>query len=245
MDDIKKPLLITLIILIALWIYTLIGPAIPVNMHSVVSTKDSVFTTTGEGKVSVIPDQAVLRLGMQVNTPTVAQGQSDLNNKINTLLDQLKNMGIEKKDIKTENYSISPTYSTSNTITGYSIQSTLVITVRDIKNANSIIDTATKAGLNSIGGIEFTLSDKTQQDSLNEARKQAIQQAKDKARDLARLSGISLGRIIDVQEQNDQQPRPVMMNAMAKTDSSAVPATATEPGSTDVTLQISLSYEIK
>lgn len=245
MSDIKKPILITLTILIAIWIYSFIGPAIPVNIHSVVTNKDNLFTTIGEGKVSVIPDQAVLRLGMQVSAPTVAQGQSEVNNKINALLDKLKEMGVEKKDIKTENYSISPAYDSSSKINGYTISSTLVVTVLNMSNVNSIIDTATKAGLNSINGVEFTLSDSLKEKTLNQAREQAIKQAKDKAQNLARISGMTLGRIINVQEQQNDQPRPLMMNAFAKTDVTSTPPTSLEPGSTDVIIQISLTYETK
>jgi uncharacterized protein YggE len=246
MNDLKKPILITIIILASIWMYSLFGPALPITINSVVSNKDSLFTSSGEGKTSVIPDQAVIRMGMQVTSPTVTQGQTEVNTKINTLLDQLKGMGVEKKDIMTENYSVNPSYNTSNTITGYSINSTLVITVRDISHANSIIDTATKAGLNSVNGIEFTLSDESKNKALNQAREQAIQKAKDKAQNLARLSGIKLGRIIDVQEQENGAPRPILMNAMAKSaDSTAQPTTSVEPGSTDVTIQITLTYDTK
>ncbi|HLL60361.1 MAG TPA: SIMPL domain-containing protein [Candidatus Nitrosocosmicus sp.] len=247
MNDIKKAIIYTLIILTGFFLYSQFGPGLPLSVMSTVSTKESLFSSTGEGRVSAIPDQAVIRLGMQINTPSIANGQEQINKTVNELLDKLKSMGIDKKDIKTENYSINPNYDRDpNRASGYNINTNVVVTVRDLTKLNSVIDTATATGLNSIGGIEFTLSDDKKSQMLEQARRQAVQEAKNKANSLSRASGIKLGRIINVEENNNQYNPPVMMmKAEDARSNAAVSNTQIEPGSTDIVLSVTLSYETK
>lgn len=248
MNNLKTPILYTLIVLAGLYIYSLLGPAIPISVSSVVTNKQNLFTVSGEGKISAVPDEALVRLGMQATTSTVAQGQQQVNETVNKLLDSLKNMGIKKEDIKTENYSIYPTYGQQqNRITGYTVNTNIVITIKDLTKTNEIIDTATKAGLNSVGGVEFKLSDKMKSDVTTEARKNAVAEAKKKAESLANISGLRLGKIINVQEDSNGIGSPIIMRAESAMKDAANPSTATEiqPGSTDVTLMVTLTYETK
>ncbi|HUD18886.1 MAG TPA: SIMPL domain-containing protein [Patescibacteria group bacterium] len=237
------------IFFLSLFVYTKFVGAIPFSLTSVVTNKTDSFTVTGEGKATAVPDVAIVGVGVQGQGNTVKQVQQDLNSKMNKITDAVKKVGIDAADIQTSNYSIAPTYdyqASTPRITGYQASSDLTIKVRNMDNANQVVDSATANGANQVGGITFDVSDKTKVE--NDARQVAVAQAKKKAADAAKAGGFTLGRVIDYSENEGGQPRPVPM--LAKADmaagSTAVTApTQIEPGSSEITIDVSLSYEIR
>lgn len=228
----------------------LIGP-FPLSIHQVTTTKSDTFMVSGEGKVTVIPDIAVVTVGVQSQGTTVQQTQEDLNKKMNAVKDAIKKLGIDDKDIKTANYSIYPSYDyrvRPQKITGYNASSNLVIKVRKIDSANSVIDAATAQGANSVGGVSFDVDDKTKAE--NEARVQAVSEAKKKAEVAASAAGFRLGNVINYAEDfGGGRPYPLAAGkTMMAADAVAVPESApteVSPGSQEITITVTLSYEIR
>lgn len=231
---------------LALFAYTKLAGPIPFSVTSVTTTKTDTFSVTGEGKVMVAPDIAVVNAGVQAQGPTVKTAQDQLNRAINAVSDAVKKLGIDNRDIQTTNYTISPTYdynSGRQRITGYQASSTLAIKIRDIDRANSVIDAATAAGANQVGGVSFDVDDKTK--AQNEARQKAVAQAKQKAKDAARIAGFTLGRIINYSENFGGEPRPMPLMAKAEGLGGAGVPTQIEPGSSEVSVTVTLSFEIR
>jgi uncharacterized protein YggE len=240
---IKNVLITTIIIIGGLYLYNTFGPPLRFSVSSVATTKDTLFTVTGEGKASAIPDQATIRMGMTSSKPTISDAQNEVNATVNNLLSRLGSLGVEKKDIKTENYSVYPQYSQTNKIQGYTVSSDLVVTIRNIDKINSIIDNATQSGLNMVGGIDFGLSDAKQKEVSQEARENAVKIAKEKAESLAKAGGLRLGRIINVEESSNDAIQPIMFKSSEANGAPADTQTHVQPGSTDIVTTISLSYE--
>lgn len=209
--------------------------------------KQSTFDVTGESKITTIPDKAVVSLGITVNESTVKQAQDKANTIINNINAELGKLNIDKKDIKTDNYSLYPNYDyqQGQRITGYSINANLSVNLTDFSKLNQAIDAATGAGANQVGGIMFTLSDEKKKDVEHDARKQAIENAQEKAQSLSSLAGMRLGKIVNVSESPNFQPRPYeLMKATSDSigGNAGVP-TNVEPGSTTFTYVVTLSYE--
>lgn len=241
----KQTALVIAFFFLGLFAYTkLVGP-IPFSVTSVTTQKTDTFTTTGEGKVFVKPDVATTTVGVQVNGTTVKQVQQDLNKKINDVSAAVKRVGVGDKDIQTINYWISPTYdyaAGTQRITGYTASSQLTIKARDIDKINDVIDAATATGANTVGGVSFDVNDKTA--SQNEAREMAVAEAKSKAEAAAKVAGFNLGKIVNYSENFGGWPGPIPM--MAKAEGMAVDRAPTqvEPGSSQITVIVSLSFEI-
>lgn len=255
MDEIKKSenQLIPAVILAPifffgfLFAYTKIAGPFPVSMTSVVTNKSDLFSVSGEGKVSVTPDIAIVTVGVQANGSTVKAVKDDLNTRINAVSDGVKKVGVESKDIQTNNYSIYPTYDYKNStqrITGYTANTNLLIHVRNLDTVNSVIDTATEKGANTVGGVSFDVEDKTKAE--NEARTKAVTEAKRKAQEAASAAGFRLGKIVNYNESfgGIVRPYPMMDAASAKGMGGGVP-TQVEPGSQEVNLTVTLSYELQ
>lgn len=239
------PLAWILTFFVTLFIYNRFFGPLPFSVTSVATQKSDTFNVSGEGKVSVPPDIALINVGVQAQTPTVKAAQDQLNSNINQVSQAVKQLGIDEKDIQTSNYNIYPTYdytSGSQRITGYSASSTLSIKVREIDKANSVIDAATANGANQVGGIIFEVDDKTKAE--NEARELAVSQAKKKAENAAKIAGFQLGRIVNYSESFGDFPGPILLRAQGSIEN-APPATSVEPGSNEITVIVTLSYELR
>lgn len=223
----------------------LIGP-VPLSISSVTTQKTDTFSVTGTGKATAIPNIAVTSVGVTVSGATVNTVQGELNKKINAITAAIKQQGIEDKYIQTSNYSIYPTYDytrSTQTITGYQASSTLTIRIKQLDKINAVIDQATKNGANTVSGVSFDVEDSSTVES--QARDLAIADAKKKAEAAAKSAGFSLGRIINYSEGNIQAPRPVMMMDMAKSSGTPVSETSVQPGSNEVSISVTISYELR
>lgn len=239
-----SPLAWILTFFVVLFIYNrFLGP-LPFSVTSVSTQKSDTFNVSGEGKVAVAPDIALINVGVAAQAPTVKAAQDQLNANTNKVSKAIKQLGIEEKDIQTSNYNIYPTYdytSGSQRITGYSANSTLSIKVREIDKGSSVIDAATANGANQVGGIVFEVDDRTKAE--NEARELAVSQAKEKAENAAKIAGFQLGRIVNYAESFGDFPRPIPLQAQG--GEKAPPSTSLEPGSNEITVTVTLSFEIR
>lgn len=235
------------IFFLALFAYTKVAGPLPFTITSVTTNKTDAFTVTGEGKVSVAPDIAVVSAGVQSQGATVKLVQEQLNKSISAVTAAVKRAGIGDKDIQTAGYAINPMYDFSQRtqrITGYQASSNLTIKVRAIDSVNAVIDAATGAGANQVGGITFDVDDKTK--AQDEARKLAVTDAKKKAEAAAKAAGFTLGAIMNYSENFGALPRPIPMLAKtAEAESVDAAATQVSPGSNEIAVTVSLSYEIR
>jgi len=235
-----------IIFFLALFAYTKLAGPMPFSVNQISTTKTDTFTVTGEGKVNVTPDIAVVSAGVQTQAATVKLAQDQLNGAINAVSAAVKKAGVTDKDIKTTGYNINPMYDYATRtprITGYQASSNLKIKVRAIDKANAVIDAATLAGANQVGGISFDVDDKTK--AQNEARTLAVADAKSKAENAAKIAGFSLGKIINYSEDFGGAPRPIPMLAKADVGLDAEAPTQIEIGSNEITVTVTLSYQIQ
>lgn len=236
-----------IIFFILLFIFAKWGPAI--NFNTTSRSVNEPFIVSGEGKVSVTPDIAKITVGIQESGGSLKQVQDSVNKKSKTLTDAIKKLGVGEDEIKTTSYSVYPQYdytSSSQRITGYQVSTDYEIEVKDFDKVNDVIVAATSAGANVVGNIGFEVNDDTQKEKLQEARDLAVKEAKEKAEGLAKSAGISLGKIINISEnQNGGIVRPVMMFDKVSNDGSAPVAPEIQPGTTDINVTVSLSYEVR
>jgi uncharacterized protein YggE len=220
------------------------GAAIPVSVTSTVTNKNETFSVSGEGKITVVPDMARLSVGVETQGATVKQTQGTMNTAVNKVTDALKQL-VDTKDIQTSSYSVNPEYDYTGgkpRITGFRASSSLSVKVKDLDKVNDVIDTATKNGATTVGGIQFEVEDQTKAE--NEARTKAVADAKKKAELAAQTAGFTLGRIINYQESTGgNSPRPIMYAAKAMAEDAS--GTQVQPGSSDVMMTVTLSYELQ
>ena len=246
--DLKKTIPVITFFLL-LFVFAKWGPSI--NFATTTQPVGEPFVVSGEGKVSVTPDIAKVTLGITEQGQALKQVQSSVDTKSKDLTAALEKLGVASSDIKTTDYNVYPQYDytqPAQTITGYQVSTNYEVTIKNFDILNSVITTGTAAGANIVGSVNFDLSDSIKTEKMNEARVLAVKDAESKANGLASASGITLGKIINVSEnQNNNivQPLafPVSGGGMAQ-DKTAVQPNI-QPGSTDLDVTVSLSYQVR
>lgn len=228
-----------------LFIYTKLAGPIPFVVNNYNTAKNDLFQTQGQGSASAAPDEAEISFGVTKNANTVATAQEQTNSAVQNILENLKNLGVNEKDIKTTNYSVNPNYdfSSGQRITGYNVSQNINLKLKDIKKTNDAIDAITAGGANLVGQIQFGFSDGAKEKLEETARKEAVENAKQKAQSIAKTAGIRLGKIINVQESSNDFPRPIPLDVGR--GSAEIPAEKTEipTGESAINISITLTYE--
>lgn len=242
-----RPIAVIFFFFVALFVYSKFGPNIPISLLT--QQKGEPLVVTEEGKSTVVPDIALVSLGIEGNGVTLKEVQSTVDKKSKDLVAELKKQGVEEKDIKTTSYNVYPSYDyqvTPNKITGYRVSINYQVKIRNLDKINDVLVAATASGANQVGGISFDLSDEIRQKATETAREEAVTKAKQKAQGLAKAAGISLGKIINISESEGNPITPVPMYALKEAGTG--PTTTQpdiQPGQTEVVLSVSISWEIR
>jgi uncharacterized protein YggE len=202
---------------------------------------------TGEGKVDVIPDVAILNVGVEAQADTVEKAQGDAIEAMSAVKTELDARGIDARDIKTQYYSISPVRNYipdkgSEELAGYRVTNMLTVKIRKIEDTGAIIDAATRAGGNfiRINSINFTVDDPAPYQK--DAREKALADAKDKAKQIADKTGLRLGDPTYINETTSSYPVPTTHEAAVL---GVGGGTSISPGEMTVTVTLQVAYAIK
>ncbi|PJE57964.1 MAG: hypothetical protein COU81_03265 [Candidatus Portnoybacteria bacterium CG10_big_fil_rev_8_21_14_0_10_36_7] len=237
-----------IIFFIGLFIYTKLAGPIPFFVNSVQTTKASFFQADGTGKAAAAPDIAKISFGVTKNSATVSDAQNQVNSNINSILKSLKDLSIEEKDIKTTNYSVYPNYNYNETrqqISGYTVTQNIDVEIKKIDKVNKAVDAITTNGGNLVGQISFDFDKEIRRKLEDQARKEAVEMAREKAQSLANASGITLGKIINVEENSNNRPVPIYSDSVGLGGAPVEKATEITPGQSAIQISVILSYEIR
>jgi hypothetical protein len=223
------------------------GPII--SNHSTVAADpatapEHTVTVSGTGQVSVAPDVADIVLGVTVQRPTVAAAQSAAATSMDAVIAAVEKRGVAAKDIVTVNLYLSPVYDYSTSgaapkIVGHQFTNTVRVTVRSIGNVAAVLDDAIAAGATTVQGITFRVGDP--KSIQTQARQIAMTDARAKAEALTSSAGVSIKGVVSITEYTSQTtPVPAVGYAQ---DSKAA-STPIQTGTTDVIIQVTVSYLI-
>jgi uncharacterized protein YggE len=203
------------------------------------------LTVAGSGKVYMTPDIAYVTIGVHTEDPVAKTAVADNNEQTQEVIDTLKDLGIDAKDIQTTNFSIYPQqeYDSEGKPTGelkYVVDNSVLVTVRDLELVGSVLDQAVLAGANNINGIQFDLADRTAAQSV--ARKAAVANAEAKAQELAEAAGVTLGQVQTISEFTSGAPVPMYDMRASAPVASSVPV---EAGQMALTIEVNIVYQIQ
>ncbi len=173
---------------------------------------DGGILVTGEGRLSVEPDLAVLNIGIEAQSETVSQARTDAAGAMSRVVAAVKAQGLSDADIQTTSFDIRPDYQyeevveedgsyvSKRKLVGYVVSNFASIKVRDLDAVGPVIDDVAEAGgdLARINGISFTVEDP--KPFMEELRREAFQEARAKAEQLAGLAGVTLGQVQSISE---------------------------------------------
>lgn len=214
----------------------------------ILSQQNTGIWVSGQGEISVIPDVAVLSLGVEAQAKTVAQAREEAAEAMESVMAALEDNGVAEKDIKTQYYNIYPVrkwVDDEQVLLGYRVSNTVTVKIRDVDTAGVVIDAVAGAGgdYTRINSISFTVDEP--EEYYAEVRELAMADALAKAEQLASLSGVSLGEPTYI---NESSVSPVYRSYYYDEAGAAVPESVTtsiSAGETEVSLTVQVVYSIK
>ena len=205
------------------------------------------ITVGGVGKVTVTPDLAHVQLGVQILKPTAKAARDAAATAMSGVVAAVKKLGVADKDIQTTQVSLAAVYdypaNGSRVLRGYQLTNQVAVTVRDLSQLSDVVDNAVSAGATSVDGISFDVADRTALEA--QARVAAAKDARAKADVYAQALGLAITGVASVSEQVSTPvwyaPSYSNMAAGGAADKVATPV---QPGSTDVTINVQVSFLI-
>jgi uncharacterized protein YggE len=200
------------------------------------------ISVLGQGMASVQPDIAQVTIGVQTSASSVSQATQENADKMNQVITDIKALGVSDSDIQTSLYNIYPQYQNKNGgtqgITGYQVNNSVQITIRDLSNIGQILDKAVQAGANTISNISFNYSNpaKLQAEALN----QAYTDARGRAEILSKAGGVQLGDVISISETTSSGPVPLAESSTTLGGG----GTPIQSGTVEIKAQVQVVYSI-
>jgi len=197
-------------------------------------------------KASATPNLVTADLGVTNSASTAEKAGSDNAAKTNQIIEAIKAMGIDAKDIQTSNYSVNPSYDYDNSpykVVGYDANETITVKIRKTEDAGSVMNKALSLGATNINGLQYTVEDPAAVEA--EARQNAIAKAYEQGAAIATAMHAKLGHVISYSEY-DNSPGPMYFDKMMASDSASngmVPSL--QPGQTEVSKTVSIEFAIE
>lgn len=231
-------------------IWQMTGPTWFKNIKAEITSQPYARTITvnGDAKITSTPDIAMISLSVVSQGATVKKVTTDNNAKMNSVLDQMTKLGLDKKDITTSQYNLQPDYTYPEKgparIVGYILTQEVTLKIHDLTKIDEVLDSATQLGINNIGQLVFDIDDASP--LKKEAREKAFAAAKNKAQEMANAAGVKLGRVVTFSESGDVTPPLYPNYAMERTSAlmDASNAPSIQPGSKELRMNVSVTYEI-
>jgi uncharacterized protein YggE len=238
------------------------------------SATPATISFSGHGEVKATPDIANIYFTITKDDKTVKAAQDDVAVVEKNALSILKAKDVDDKDIQTTDASFSPKYeykqvacpvtppvainvsgtAVSSTtycnpgkqvLVGYTANESITVKVRNTDNVGDIMQSLGTAGVTNLNGPDFTIDNPDA--SQAQARKLAIDDAKAKAKALAKDLGVSLGKIESFSDNSSANPimYAAKNEAMSATTVPAVTQAVIPKGQNTISSDVTITYEIK
>lgn len=203
------------------------------------------ISVNGTGIVYLTPDIAYINIGVHTENQEVGIAVTKSNRQSQAIIDAIKELGVADNDIQTTNFSIFNS-SQYDPMTGretgkvYIVDNNVIVTLRDLSKLSTLLDGSIAAGANNINSISFDIADKSE--AIQEARLLALENAQELAKELTDGAGVSLGEVQTL-SYYDYSPSPYYGTGGVGLDSSS-PSTPINPGQMQLSVDVSITFEI-
>lgn len=207
------------------------------------------LSVEGSAEMHIVPDTALVRTGVSTEGDTAAAALTANSTALAKVIAAVRTFGVEPKDLQTSGLSLAPRYfqperpsaADRPRIIAYTATNEVTVRLHDLGKLGDLLDKVTLAGANRIDGITFAVSN---QDSLlDEARRNAVADAKRKADLYAAAGGFSLGRIMTLTEESAPSYRPMLRGGLG----AAAPAAAAVPveaGEATISVRVRVDWSL-
>ena len=168
-----------------------------ISVDMTTGERERTISVDGEAETFVAPDTASVSFSVTKKASTTDVAMNSINERMDVLVKQLKSLGVEEKDIKTTSYNVQPEYSYNDgkqVFEGYRATQRIKVIIRDLAKTSDVLSTVNSAEVDNVSQLTFFVDN--EEDVMEQLRKEAIDNAKENAKVLAKDLGVSLNEIV-------------------------------------------------
>ncbi len=209
------------------------------------NAKPQNYTTlsiSGYGKVSYVPDRAVVVFAALGYGKTAVEALSECSSKMSKIFSALEALGISRDNMETSGISVGPRYDWEQKpprIIDYEASYSLTIQISDISLVGKVIDAAFAAGADRMHGLQFTLSEEKKSEFEAQAIREAINDVMRKAGVAASQLGLHIVKVESVSVSHQQVPPPIIVRAIEVAEIPIAPGEGEISASVSLTILLS------
>jgi len=180
-----------------------------------------------------------LQAGVSSQAKTARDAMSASAKLMAAVLIALKEAGVPEKDIQTSRLSLQPIREHNRNpanIVAVEASSLLTVRLHDVTKSADVLDKMIGAGANLVTGIQFTIAEPSK--LLDQARTEAVADARRKAEIYAKAAGVTLGRPLSISEGHVSHPRGP---TLAMREAATMPI---QPGEEKIGITVQVAYEL-
>jgi uncharacterized protein len=215
----------------------LAGVGRPGAAHGSNAPSGRVITVNGTGNASAVPNEASFSFGVQTDGATARDAQAANADRMSRVIAALRGLGIAKGDLQTTDVSVSPKWGNDGSVVGYTAHNSVQVQLHRVARSGHVVDVAVGAGATETSGPTFSRADREQ--LYDSALRNAVEQARSKAKALAAEANVQLGAVIRVEEQS---ARPEVFGAYPMAMRAAV--TPVEPGTQKTQATVTVTFAL-
>lgn len=202
----------------------------------------SLVTVTGKGTVKVVPDEVLIRARIEHTGKSASEVKAQNDKVVDQIIKYLKSQNIPSKNFQTEYLTLNKDYNYNSKETFYSANQAISIKLKDLSKYERFMSGLLESGLNRIDGIQFQSSKKDELES--EARKKAVLNAREKAREFAQALDQNIGKAQMINEiENGNFPVPMYRTMEMQSDSNGNQETLA-PGEMEITVKVNVGFAL-
>jgi len=214
-----------------------VGRPGPARGSSAAPVQAKAITVNGTATAKAVPNEASFTFGVQAEASTAQAAQAAAAVRMARVVSAMRSLRIARADLQTVDASVGPRWNNDGSISGYSAHSSLSVKVRGVARAGRIVDAAVAAGATETSGPTFSRADRAK--LYSSALRNAVAQARAKARTLAAEAGVQLAGVVRVMEQAPQPPPYPGIY-----DATVLQKTPVEPGTQETKATVSVTFAL-
>ncbi|MEM9501655.1 MAG: SIMPL domain-containing protein [Pseudomonadota bacterium] len=197
--------------------------------------------------VTAEPDMATIGAGVTTQAPTAVEAMRQNAVEMRRVIDQIKALGVDERDIQTTGINLNPRYdynrtTQENEFRGYQVSNRVSVKLRAIEETGRVLDALVATGATDLSGPRFSIEDDTA--AKEQARERAFERATDRAEAYAELLGFEQVRVLEISE-SIQGREPIIEQSLRSTaDAELAAAPPVQPGMVSTGVSVTMKFEV-
>lgn len=202
------------------------------------------ITVSGEGKMKVAPDYAVISFGVETQGKEAAAVKKTNDATVDDVLRFLKKFGIATNDMQTIGVNLGRLYTGEKNKFNYQAIQNLQVTLRDLKQYDALVMGLVDQGINTISGVEFKAT--KIEEYKTQVRKLATQDALKRAQDYTSPLQQKVGKAHQISETGSMlYPTLQRAEGFFSKEADAMPQQTLAIGEIEITAQVTISFVLE